>query len=80
MSCEGTGCYVRGAAQVRQAVENRLNIGPGGTTADGHLTFEPQSICLGACDLGPLVDIEGRYYSHVTPEKMSTIIDSVGKR
>jgi NADH:ubiquinone oxidoreductase subunit E len=74
MSCEGTGCYVRGAAQVRAAIEGRLNVGPGDTTADGHWTFEPQSICLGACDLAPLVEIEGRYYVHVTPEKMNAII------
>jgi NADH:ubiquinone oxidoreductase subunit E len=74
MSCEGTGCYVRGAARVREAIENRLNVGPGDTTADGHFTFEPQSICLGACDLGPLVDIEGTYYSYVTPEKMDAIL------
>jgi NADH-quinone oxidoreductase subunit E/NADP-reducing hydrogenase subunit HndA len=74
MSCEGTGCFVRGAAKVRAAIENRLNVGPGDTTADGHWTFEPQSICLGACDLAPLVEIEGRYYSHVTPEKMDAII------
>ncbi len=74
MSCEGTGCYVRGAAKVREAIENTLDIGPGGTTADGFFTFEPQSICLGACDLGPLVDIEGTYYSHVTPEKIEAIL------
>jgi NADH:ubiquinone oxidoreductase subunit E len=74
MSCEGTGCYVRGAAKVREAIENRLNVGPGGTTEDGVFTFEPQSICLGACDLGPLVDIEETYYSHVTPEKMDAIL------
>ncbi len=74
MSCEGTGCYVRGAAKVREAIENRLDVGPGGTTEDGFFTFEPQSICLGACDLGPLVDIEGTYYAHVTPEKMDAIL------
>jgi NADH:ubiquinone oxidoreductase subunit E len=74
MSCEGTGCYVRGAAKVRETIENRLDVGPGDTTADGVWTFEPQSICLGACDLGPLVDIEGRFYSFVTPEKMDAII------
>ena len=74
MSCEGTGCYVRGAAKVREAIENRLNVGPGGTTEDGLFTFEPQSICLGACDLGPLVDIEGTYYAHVTPDKMDAIL------
>jgi (2Fe-2S) ferredoxin len=59
---------------VREAVETRLNVGPGETTPDGHWTFEPQSICLGACDLGPLVDVEGRFYSFVTPEKMNAII------
>ncbi len=74
MSCEGTGCYVRGAGNVRGAVEHRLSVGPGETSPDGVFTFEPQSICLGACDLGPLVEIEGTYYSHVTPEKMDAII------
>ena len=59
---------------MRAAIEGRLNVGPGDTTPDGHWTFEPQSICLGACDLAPLVEIEGRYYSHVTPEKMNAII------
>jgi NADH:ubiquinone oxidoreductase subunit E len=74
MSCEGTGCYVLGAARVRETVERVLGIGPGETTPDGKFTFEPQSICLGACDLGPLVEIEGAYYAHVTPEKMEAII------
>ncbi|HYO49612.1 MAG TPA: NAD(P)H-dependent oxidoreductase subunit E [Chloroflexia bacterium] len=74
MSCEGTGCYVLGAAKVREAIENRLDVGPGDTSADGFFTFEPQSICLGACDLGPLVDIEGTFYTHVTPEKMDAIL------
>jgi len=65
---------VRGAAKIREAIENRLNVCPGGTSADGKFTFEPQSICLGACDLSPLVEIEGTYYSFVTPEKMDAII------
>src|SRR5258708_18433915 len=55
-------------------METRLNVGPGDSSADGHWTFEPQSICLGACDLAPLVEIEGHYYSHVTHEIMDSII------
>jgi NADH:ubiquinone oxidoreductase subunit E len=74
MSCEGTSCYVRGAGNIREAIENRLDVGPGDTSADGFFTFEPQSICLGACDLGPLVDIDGVFYSHVNPEKMDAIL------
>ena len=74
MSCEGTSCYVRGAGNIREAIENRLDVGPGDTSADGFFTFEPQSICLGACDLGPLVDIDGVFYSYVNPEKMDSIL------
>jgi NADH:ubiquinone oxidoreductase subunit E len=74
MSCEGTSCYVRGAGKIREAIETRLDVGPGDTSADGFFTFEPQSICLGACDLGPLVDIDGVFYSYVTPDKMDSIL------
>ncbi len=74
MLCEGTGCYVRGAGNLRGTIEARLDVGPGDTSPDGQFTFEPQSICLGACDLGPLVDIEGTFYTHVTPEKMDAIL------
>lgn len=74
MSCEGTSCYVRGAGNIREAIETRLDVGPGDTSPDGKFTFEPQSICLGACDLGPLVEIEGTFYTHVTPEKMDSIL------
>jgi NADH:ubiquinone oxidoreductase subunit E len=74
MLCEGTSCYVRGAGALRETIENRLDVGPGDTSADGMFTFEPQSICLGACDLGPLVDIDGVFYSHVNSEKMDSIL------
>ena len=75
ITCEGTSCYVRGAAKLREAIEDRLHITAEGTTADNRLSFLPMSVCVGACDLGPVVEVEGHYYSNVTPDKLNAIID-----
>ena len=77
LTCEGTSCYVRGAGAIRTAVETRLNVGPGQTSADGRVTFEPSSVCIGACDLGPMAEAAGRYYTHLTPEKINRVIDEL---
>jgi NADH:ubiquinone oxidoreductase subunit E len=77
LTCEGTSCYVKGAGLIRGAIEDRLNIGPGQTSADGTITFEPSSVCLGACDLGPLAECAGRYYPFLTPQKINAVIDEL---
>ena len=41
LTCEGTSCYVRGAGALREAVETRLNVGPGQTSADGRVWNSP---------------------------------------
>lgn len=77
MTCEGTSCYTRGAGLIRGAVEERLKVGPGQTSADGKITFEPSSVCLGACDLGPLAECEGRFYTFLTPQTANAMIDDL---
>ena len=77
LTCEGTSCYVRGAGHIRRAIEDRLNCGPGQSSADGKLAYEPSSVCIGACDLGPLAEVDGRYYTHLTPEKINAVIDEL---
>src|SRR5690242_1600452 len=57
ITCEGTSCYVRGAAKLREVMEDRLHITAEGTTADDRLSFLPMSVCVGACDLGPVVEV-----------------------
>lgn len=75
ITCEGTSCYVRGAAKLREVIEDRLHIAADETSADQKLTFVPMAVCIGGCDLGPLVEIEGRYYTQVTADKMHAILD-----
>jgi len=64
--CVGTTCHVRGAPKLVDKVQRDYGIGPGGTTADMLLTMETVG-CVGACALGPLAVIDGRYHGHMTP-------------
>jgi NADH-quinone oxidoreductase subunit E len=67
--CVGTTCHVRGAPKLVDKVGRDYAIKPGETTADMGLTLETVG-CVGACALGPLVVIDGKYHGHMTGEKL----------
>jgi NADH-quinone oxidoreductase subunit E len=72
----GTACYVRGAPRFLDEVLGQLNVRPGETTEDGKFTVETVS-CLGACALGPVVILDGKYYDHMTAGKLRVLIQKV---
>jgi len=72
--CVGTACHVRGAPVVKQEFEHRLGVKAGETTPDREFTLETVN-CLGACALGPIVVIDGSYFSNVSRTKVSHVID-----
>ena len=71
--CVGTACHVRGAPMVIEEFERRLRVGAGETTPDGEFTLEAVN-CLGACALGPIVVLDGRYFSNVNAAKVKGIL------
>ncbi len=77
--CTGTACHVRGAPRLADEVLGQLKVKPGGTTEDGEFTVETVN-CLGACALGPVVIIDGKYYDHMTPGKLRNLIQTVNKK
>ena len=72
--CMGTACHVRGAPSVAEEFEKLLGIAPGETTPDKEFTFETRN-CLGACALGPVVVIDGRYFSKVRRPQVRQLIE-----
>jgi NADH:ubiquinone oxidoreductase subunit E len=72
-ACLGTACHVRGGPAVARELQNQLGVRPGDTTADNEFTLETVN-CLGACALGPVVVIDGHYFSKVRPSMISGII------
>lgn len=56
--CMGTACYVKGAGQILQALEDKHGIKAGETTPDGGVSLVTAR-CLGACGLAPAVVFDG---------------------
>ncbi len=73
--CLGTACHVRGAPRFVDEVMGLLKIGPGETTYDMAFTLETVN-CVGACALGPVLIMDGKYHDHMTPNKLRGLIQA----
>lgn len=71
--CLGTACHVRGAPIIAGEFERQLRISAGETTSDNEFTLETVN-CLGACALGPMVVVDGHYFSNVNTRKVKQIL------
>lgn len=73
--CLGTACHVRGAVRILEEVERRLGITSGGTTKDLKYTLETVN-CVGACALGPIVIVDGKYSGQMKTDKVKPLLES----
>ncbi len=71
--CMGTACHVRGGVQIVEEMERKLNIKVGKTTPNMKFTLETVN-CLGCCAIGPVVVVNGKYYSNITIKKVDAIL------
>lgn len=72
--CMGTACFVKGADQVLDKFKTELGIEVGETTSDGLFSIE-QTRCIGVCALAPVVTINERVYSKLTPPKVKEVLN-----
>ena len=73
--CTGSSCHLRGSAKLLDQVQQLLGIAPGETDASGKFSLETRN-CLGCCNLGPEIVINGRHFSRVTPEEAADVLES----
>ncbi len=71
--CLGTACHVRGGARILDYLESRLGIKIGKTTEDLAYTLESVN-CLGACAIGPVVVVDGKYHGQVKVNRIDSIL------
>jgi len=71
--CMGTACHVRGAPRILEELERELDITAGETTADGTFSLDIVN-CVGACALGPVVDIDGEHKGNLTPSRVEALL------
>jgi NADH:ubiquinone oxidoreductase subunit E len=71
--CLGTACHVQGGERISVEIQNILGIAPGEISQDGR--FELQQVaCLGCCAQAPLVEINGKIFGKMNPNKLRKVL------
>lgn len=71
--CQGTACYVKGAAAILDEVKEYLGIDAGQTTQDGKFSIQ-DTRCLGCCGLAPVMTINEDVYGKLLPSQVKDIL------
>jgi len=74
--CLGTACHVRGAQIITEELERILGIKAGETTQDLKFSLETVN-CLGACALGPVVVVDGKYNGQMNIGKIQALLEKI---
>ncbi len=73
--CSGTSCHANLNRLILQNLEKILGISNEEVTKDGVFSLE-ETTCMAACGNGPVMCINEHYYTHLTIEKVKSIIES----
>ena len=72
--CEGTACYVRGAAVLMAQLAQELGIEPDETTED--LLFTLKRVrCVGSCGLAPVVRVGEETFGRLSSADLTAILE-----
>ncbi|ROL51557.1 NADH dehydrogenase [ubiquinone] flavoprotein 2, mitochondrial [Anabarilius grahami] len=74
--CTTTPCMLCDSDSILEAIQNKLGIKVGETTADKLFTLTEVE-CLGACVNAPMVQINDNYYEDLKPSDMEQILDEL---
>jgi NADH-quinone oxidoreductase subunit E len=72
--CDSIGCFLTGFDGVYAALQDKLGIAPGQTTADDRFTLLPVC-CLGACDRGPVLMVNDATHFNVSPGNLDQVLE-----
>jgi len=74
--CTTVSCWLRGADELVQHVEDRLGIKVGETTRDGRITLRTVE-CLGSCGTAPMCQIDDDYHENLTFDAADRVLDGL---
>ncbi len=76
--CRTSSCWLRGAEDIIQHLENRLKIKVGETTPDGMFTLKTVE-CLGSCGTAPMMQVGTDFFENLTKEKTDSLLQRFSK-
>ena len=75
--CDGTACHVRGSEPILHALYKKLKLSDSKQTSDDMLFTVETVSCLGACGLAPVMVVDEKVHSKVTPERAIAIVEEL---
>jgi len=75
--CTNVCCMLMGSDTIVDHLQNKLDIKLGESTSDGRIYLKVEEECLAACAGGPMMQVDHKYYTDLTPEKVDEIIDGL---
>jgi NADH-quinone oxidoreductase subunit E len=73
--CRTSSCWLRGANEIIEHIENKYGIKEGETTADGMFTLKTVE-CLGSCGTAPMMMVGAQFHENLTYEKVDSILEN----
>jgi NADH-quinone oxidoreductase E subunit len=78
--CASLSCWIRGGDEVTAHLRELLGIEEGEVSEDGSLSWEVVPDCLGACEMAPMMQVDGRFEGNLTRERIDGILRNNRKR
>jgi NADH-quinone oxidoreductase E subunit len=76
--CTNVSCMLRGSDAIVRAIEERLGITLGQTTADGKFTLDEVE-CLASCGTAPMMQVNEDYIENLSPESTVEILERLAR-
>lgn len=74
--CNGTACYLKGAADILGECRNQLGIAEGQTTTDRKFHLDTVR-CIGCCGMSPAVVLDGKTHGRVKSSDIAGLVNAV---
>ena len=74
--CRNIACALRGSDRLLAHVEKKLGVAPGGTTADGRVTFLAVE-CLASCGPAPVRQVDETYHEQLDESKVDRVLEEL---
>jgi len=77
--CNGTACYLKGAADILGECRSQLGIAEGQTTADREFHLDTVR-CIGCCGMSPALVLDGKTHGRVKTSEIAGLIGAARKK
>lgn len=75
--CTNISCMLRGADDIVAHLEKKLGVKIGESTPDGRCYLKREEECLAACSGAPMMMVDHKYHTDLTPEKVDKILEGL---